>query len=560
MAIKKTGELLVESGCINQLQLDEALAEQKRTGAKIGNILVARGCVSPSVLGKVLESQSNLPYLHLTVEEIDKKTAALWDESFIKTNKVLPYKIVANKIFILSTFPINPSVLENIGHKIGMGVNVAITTDEEFAQLVNKLYSVKEKTELLGKALVSKESGKKTQIIKILKNIDEGAPSVNLANSILLDAIDLGASDVHLDPEEGAYKVRYRIDGELRDIARIPTLELAGGMISKIKVNAEMDITEKRKPQNGHFAIEYQASLFDFRIATIGSTYGEKMTIRVLNKKNLAYTFSRLGMNKEQELVWRRIISKPYGLVLVSGPTGSGKTTTLYTTLNLLNRQELSIITIEDPVEYDLAKTVQIQVNASAGLTFEEGLKAILRLDPNIIMVGEIRDFATARIAVEAALTGHLVLASIHANNACSVPIRLIELGIEPYLVASTLIGAISQRLVRNICPSCKKAYLPTPEELAFISKNKPAYAEKPTFFKGEGCDQCEGSGYVGRSGIFAVLEISPRLQQLIEAKAAAETLEEAAKKENFIPLMDSTLARVVEGQTTIAEIRKFVA
>lgn len=559
MDTKKTGELLIESGCINQLQLDEALEEQKRTGVKLGKILIDRGCISPSTLGKVLENQSNIPYLHLAGEEIDKKTVGLWDENFIKTNKVLPYKIVANKIFVLSTFPINPFVLENIGYKTGMAVSLALTTDEEFLQLVNKLYNVKEKTAALEKAFVAEDIEKRTQIIKTLKDIEEGVPAVNLVNSILSDAINLGASDIHLDPEPGAYKIRYRIDGELRDITRIPDPALAEGIISRIKVNAGIDITEKRRPQDGHFAMEYQASLFDFRIATIGSTYGEKMTIRVLNKKHLAYAFNRLGINKEQELVYRKIISKPYGLILISGPTGSGKTTTLYATLNLLNRQELSTVTIEDPVEYDLARTVQIQVNARAGITFEEGLKSILRLDPNIIMIGEIRDFATARIAIEAALTGHLVLASIHTNNACSVPVRLIELGIEPYLVSSTLIGAVSQRLVRNICPSCKKVYLPTSEELAFIAKNKPDYAKNTVFSKGEGCEQCEGSGYIGRSGIFEVLEISPSLQQLIEHKVSTEALVEAAEKENFIPLIDSALAKVLEGQTTIAEIRKSV-
>lgn len=559
MDTKKTGELLIESGCINQLQLDEALEEQKRTGVKLGKILIDRGCISPSTLGKVLENQSNIPYLHLAGEEIDKKTVGLWDENFIKTNKVLPYKIVANKIFVLSTFPINPFVLENIGYKTGMAVSLALTTDEEFLQLVNKLYNVKEKTAALEKAFVAEDIEKRTQIIKTLKDIEEGVPAVNLVNSILSDAINLGASDIHLDPEPGAYKIRYRIDGELRDITRIPDPALAEGIISRIKVNAGIDITEKRRPQDGHFAMEYQNSLFDFRIATIGSTYGEKMTIRVLNKKHLAYAFNRLGINKEQELVYRKIISKPYGLILISGPTGSGKTTTLYATLNLLNRQELSTVTIEDPVEYDLARTVQIQVNARAGITFEEGLKSILRLDPNIIMIGEIRDFATARIAIEAALTGHLVLASIHTNNACSVPVRLIELGIEPYLVSSTLIGAVSQRLVRNICPSCKKVYLPTSEELAFIAKNKPDYAKNTVFSKGEGCEQCEGSGYIGRSGIFEVLEISPSLQQLIEHKVSTEALVEAAEKENFIPLIDSALAKVLEGQTTIAEIRKSV-
>ena len=474
-------------------------------------------------------------------------------------NRVLPYKINENKIFVLSTFPINPSVLEDIGYRSGLNISLSLTTDEEFVQLTNKLFSVKEKTATLEKKLMVKGNEKKLEPIRVLKDIDEGAPSVSLANSILSDAINFGASDVHIDPEQNDYRVRYRIDGDLRDITKIPSLDLAEGVISRIKVNSGIDITEKRRPQDGHFSLEYQDSLFDFRIATIGSTYGEKMTIRILNKKNLSYDFDRLGMNKKQEYVYKKIVNRPYGLILVSGPTGSGKTTTLYATLNLINKQESSVVTIEDPVEYNLDRTVQIQVNSQAGINFEEGLKSILRLDPNIIMVGEIRDYATARIAIEAALTGHLVLASIHTNNSCSVPARLIELGIEPYLVSSTLIGAISQRLVKNICPSCKKPYIPSEEEMDFIYKNNPDFNGNAQFFRGDGCDQCEYTGYVGRNGIFEVLEISSNLQKLIEKKSSSEVLAEAAKEEGFITLTESAISKVIEGQTTISEIRKSV-
>jgi type IV pilus assembly protein PilB len=383
------------------------------------------------------------------------------------------------------------------------------------------------------------------------------APAIQFANSIISDAINASASDIHIDAQPGCYHVRYRIDGFLHNIATIEQ-GLADGVISRIKVTAGMDIAERRRPQDGHFSVQYQDLVFDFRIASVGSTFGEKLTIRILDKKNLKYTLDRLGMLPGQDSDYRRIIAKPYGMILVSGPTGSGKTTTLYATLNQLNSPEHSIVTIEDPVEYDLESAVQIQVNPQAGLTFESGLRSILRLDPNIIMVGEIRDLPTARIAVEAAMTGHLVLASIHIDEASSVPIRLIELGIEPYLVASSLAGVVAQRLVRVICAGCKTTYAPTDADRAlFADVGLPDLGTR--LYRGAGCASCGNSGYMGRSGIFEVLDVTRPLRQLIEQRPAAERIRDNARSAGMMDMKTAGLMRAAEGVTTLDEVRRLV-
>ncbi|MGB9667241.1 MAG: GspE/PulE family protein, partial [Candidatus Cryosericum sp.] len=457
-APKKTGELLIESGIITRAQLDDALEEQKRTGNKLGQILVERGLVSPSVLGRVLEDQLDIPYVHVDERDVDPAALNLLPEEFIKVNHILPYKLDGERLSILTIAPLNPQALEDASLRSGKRISIAITTELELLQLLNSLFGLKQrskKTEQQSAAAIATRRNQTVPIIPVVPGAE--APAIEFANSIISDAINASASDIHIDPQPGFYRVRYRIDGILHDITTM-LQEQADSVVSRIKVTAGMDIAERRRPQDGHFSVRYQQLVFDFRIASVGSTFGEKLTIRILDKKNVNYTLDRLGMLPAQDSTYRRIIAKPYGIILVSGPTGSGKTTTLYATLNQLSNREHSIVTIEDPVEYDLEGAVQIQVNPQAGLTFESGLKSILRLDPNIIMVGEIRDLPTARIAVEAALTGHLVLASIHTNEAASVPIRLMELGIEPYLVASSLAGVLAQRLVRMICPGCKTA------------------------------------------------------------------------------------------------------
>lgn len=555
---KKTGELLIESGIITRQQLEDALEEQKRTGNKLGQVLVERGFVSPVVLGKILQGQLDIPYVHISEGDVDPAALSLLGEEFIKVNHVLPYKLDGERLSVLTIPPLNPQTLEEASLHSGKRLSVAITTELELLQLLNALFGLKQRSKQMEQQSAAAMATRRNQTVPVIPLVPGAeAPAIEFANSIISDAINASASDIHIDPQPGFYRVRYRIDGILHDITTMMQ-EQADGVISRIKVTAGMDIAERRRPQDGHFAVRYQNLVFDFRIASVGSTFGEKLTIRILDKKNVNYTLDRLGMLPAQDTSYRHIIAKPYGIILVSGPTGSGKTTTLYATLNQLNSREHSIVTIEDPVEYDLEGAVQIQVNPQAGLTFEAGLKSILRLDPNIIMVGEIRDLPTARIAVEAALTGHLVLASIHTNEAASVPIRLMELGVEPYLVASSLAGIVAQRLVRVICAGCKTAYAPTDtDRILFGDAGLPdpgAY-----LYRGAGCASCGDSGYMGRSGIFEVLDVTRSLRQLIEQQPSAERIREQARQAGMMDMKTAGLIRAAEGMTTLDEVRRLV-
>lgn len=555
---KKTGELLVESGIITQQQLADALDEQERTGNKLGQILVERGFISPTVLGKVLQNQLDIPYVHINESDVDPAAVSLLSEEFIKVNHILPYKLDAERLNVLTIPPLNPQTLEEASLHSGKRISVAITTELELLQLLNGLFGLKQRSKQMEQQSAAAIATRQHQAVPVIPLVPGAeAPAIEFANSIISDAINASASDIHIDPQPGFYRVRYRIDGILHDITTM-VQEQADGVISRIKVTAGMDIAERRRPQDGHFSVRYQALVFDFRIASIGSTFGEKLTIRILDKKNVNYSLDRLGMLSAQDSAYRSIIAKPYGIILVSGPTGSGKTTTLYATLNQLSSREHSIVTIEDPVEYDLEGAVQIQVNPQAGLTFESGLKSILRLDPNIIMVGEIRDLPTARIAVEAALTGHLVLASIHTNEAASVPVRLMELGIEPYLVASSLAGIVAQRLVRVICAGCKTPYTPTDaERTLFADAGLPDPGVQ--LYRGTGCASCGGSGYMGRSGIFEVLDVTRSLRQLIEQQPSAERIRDEAGRAGMIDMKTAGLIRAAEGMTTLNEVRRLV-
>jgi type IV pilus assembly protein PilB len=555
---KRTGELLIESGIITKAQLDDALEEQKKTGNKLGQILVERGFISSAVLGRVLQDQLDVPYVHIDERDVDPTALVLLTEEFIKVNHILPYKLDGERLSVLTVPPLNPQTLEEASLHSGKRLSISITTELELLKLLNGLFGLKQRSKQKEQQSAAAIATRRNQTIPVIPLVSGAeAPAVEFANNIISDAINVSASDIHIDPQPGFYRIRYRIDGILHDITTM-VQEQADSVVSRIKVTAGMDIAERRRPQDGHFSVRYQAMVFDFRIASVGSTFGEKLTIRILNKKNVNYTLDRLGMLPIQETAYRRIIAKPYGIILVSGPTGSGKTTTLYATLNQLSSRDHSIVTIEDPVEYDLEGAVQIQVNPQAGLTFESGLKSILRLDPNIIMVGEIRDLPTARIAIEAALTGHLVLASIHTNEASSVPIRLMELGVEPYLVASSLAGIVAQRLVRMICAECKTAYAPSDADRS-LYENAGLLDPVRQLYRGDGCASCSGSGYIGRSGIFEVLDVTRPIRQLIEQRPSAERIRDQARQEGMMDMKTAGLICASEGMTTLDEVRRLV-
>ena len=550
----RIGNLLFKANLVTEEQLKEALEEQKRTGEKLGQILVERGVISPADLARALEMQSGIPSITLEDLSFDPEVVNLLSENFIRSNRIIPLKRYNDTVEVACVPPINPRTLEDVRLITGLKVKPFIVTDEEFDRALNKAFDIEKKAKNVINAIGRREE---ENVIKVISESIGETSVVSLANSIISDAIRQNASDIHIDPENYSAKVKYRIDGIMYSVLSLPK-DISESLVSLIKVNAGMDIAERRRSQDGHFTAKHEEDFYDFRVSSMGSSFGEKLNVRILSKQKMLMPLERLGMLPEQLEVFNRIIKKPYGIVLVTGPTGSGKTTTLYSTILNLNLGSTEIITLEDPVEYNLPSTVQIQINEEAGITFASGLRSILRLDPNIIMVGEIRDLETAKVAVEASLTGHLVFASIHTNDAASTPIRLLNLGVEPYLLASSLIGVVAQRLVRLICTNCKYSYEPTLKEKSLIQQETGL--EVSELKAGRGCTLCNFTGYRGRTGVFEVLEVSKTIRTLIENGGSYDVIRDASIKDGMITMRKSALIKATQGLTTLSEAQRVAA
>ncbi len=545
---KKLGDILLEKGIITKEQLEDALKEQEKTGVPLGQILIDRGLISPGVLGEILSFQSGIEYNPVSEIYISPDSINLIPESIIKDKKVFPIKKEDDTLHVAILPPVNPIVLDDIKAMTGLKIKLFIVTDTEFQRLLNQYFNIKS---FASKALQGlRREERENEVITV------ETPIVKFVNTVINDAINQNASDIHFDPYPEFTRTRYRIDGMLHDTMNIPA-GVDDQVLSRIKIMAGMDIAEKRRPQDGRFSMKIKDKDYDFRVSSIGTRFGEKLEIRILNKARVLIELGRLGLNEKQQKIYEKIIKNPYGMVLVTGPTGSGKTTTLYATLNKLNTPEKSIFTIEDPIEYDLPGVIQMQVNPKAGLTFSTGLRSILRLDPDIIMVGEIRDIDTAKIAVEAALTGHLVFSTLHTNDAPSTLVRLLDIGIEPYLISSVMIGVVAQRLVRTICPSCKIDYKPTKEELEIVFGRVPEREIK--FKRGKGCPECNYTGYRGRTGVFEVLPITRNLRDLIKSRESTDTIRYEAEKEGMIPLINAGYEKVLNGTTTLEEVLRVI-
>ncbi len=552
----RVGDLLLQKGLITKEQLMQALEEQKKTHERLGQILIQKGLISPQELSNILSNQYNIPSINIENYALDPDIVSLLPEQFIRTNYIIPLKRTNNTLEVACVPPVNPEVLENARLITGLRIKPYLITENEFEQALNKIYNLKARAEQVISALGGNET--RESVIPIIpETAGEDRSIVGLVNSILSDAISQNASDVHLDPSQFSTRVRYRIDGVMYNSINIPK-EISDSVISRIKVSAGMDIAERRRPQDGHFSAQYRNEFYDFRVSSIGAKYGEKLTIRILSRQKMLMPMERLGMLEDQYEVFSRLIKRPYGIILVTGPTGSGKTTTLYSALSTINTGTETILTLEDPVEYDIPGITQIQINEEAGITFAVGLRSILRLDPNIIMVGEIRDLDTARTAVQASLTGHLVFASIHTNDAASTPIRLLNLGLEPYLIASSLIGVVAQRLVRVICPNCKESYIPNESEKETIKTELNFEADK--LYRGRGCALCNFTGFRGRTGIFEILEIDKMLRKLIQQSASYDEIKEYAERSGMTTMRKAGLQKAISGITTLREVERVVA
>ncbi|MCO5171413.1 MAG: Flp pilus assembly complex ATPase component TadA [Planctomycetes bacterium] len=552
----------MEMGFVDEAQVEEALKVQEDEGGKLGDILVKLGYVAePDILFAVAE-QTGMEVADLDDTDVDPGVIDMVPRNIVETYRVCPVGYEAGVLVVALADPMNPTVLDDLRFMTNCEVRGAVSTPDAVDRAVTKYYGGKEDTSLadaMAQAINADdieavdEGGKKLQDIS---QMVESTPVVKLVNLILLQAIKDKAADIHLEPFENSFKVRQRIDGVLYEIKPPPPPHLATALCSRIKVMAGLDIAERRLPQDGRIELNVGGRPVDIRVSTLPVVFGEAVVMRILDRSNVNLDLNNLGIRPKDLEVIKALINKPNGVILVTGPTGSGKTTTLYSALSDINTIDRKIITNEDPVEYDLPGIIQVPINPEVEMTYAKALRAILRQDPDVIFVGEIRDLETASICVEAALTGHLVLSTLHTNDAPSVVTRLVDLGVEPFLLSAVLEGVIAQRLVRKICVECKVQYSPQAEELYELGL-KPEMVQGRTFFYGEGCKVCNNTGYKSRQAIFEMFIGTENLKTAVANKVPLAELKKTAKKEGMRTLREAGIIAIYEGTTTIEEIVK---
>lgn len=542
---KRLGDLLVENHVISHEQLQEALGEQSKSKRKLGDLLISQGYITEQQLIEVLEFQLGIPHVSLFKYQIDPAITQIIPESMAKRYQVLPFMKDGGKLMVAMADPLDYFAIEELRMTTGFKIEPAICTREELQRSIARHYGLRDSMNQMMVDLPSAEDIEETEIT------DEDSPIVRLVNQMIQQAVHLKASDIHVDPGENNLAIRYRIDGQLRTERHLPK-QMQGFITARLKIMSKLNIAERRLPQDGRIKMQFDYKMVDIRVSTLPTIHGEKIVLRLLDLSTGVKPLEQLGFNGRNLQVFRDMIERPYGILLITGPTGSGKTTTLYSALNHLNVENVNIITVEDPVEYQLEGINQVHVNPAIGFTFAAGLRSILRQDPNIVMVGEIRDHETAEIAVRASLTGHLVLSTLHTNDAVSTITRLRDMEIQPYLIASSLVGVVAQRLVRRICPECKTAYTPSEQEQILLSSHG-FQADK--LYRGKGCGNCNRTGYRGRAAIHEVLCIDDEMRQRITGSASVDELREAAKRQGMTGLMEDGFEKVVQGVTTLQEV-----
>lgn len=546
---KRLGDMLIELNYITNDDLQEALKLQKNTGKKVGEILIEKGFISEDDLLQALEIQLGIQRIYLDVLTIDKRAVKTIPESLARKYNVLPVQFVENKLLLLMNDPLNLIAEDDVRIASGRDVKIALCGKSEIAQAISKYYSedYMKKTAEEFKSLGKIEEILEEDISEDIKN----APAVKLVDSIIQNAVRSKASDIHIEPFENRICIRYRIDGALQKQFDSPKEPLAG-LITRIKIMSNMDIAERRIPQDGRIFTKVDNENVDLRVSVLPTVNGEKIVIRILDKSAFNVDKAELGIADDDLRKINKIIGKPHGIVLVTGPTGSGKSTTLYSLLKDLNNEEKNIITIEDPVEFSMDGINQVNVNSKAGLTFASGLRSILRQDPDIVMLGEIRDAETAEIAVRAAITGHLVLSTIHTNDAPSSIVRLKDMGVAPYLLSSSLVGIIAQRLIRRLCVHCKEEYIASDyeKEILGVPKNQTL-----NLYRKVGCNRCSSTGYKGRVGVYEIMEINKELRELINKDASVESITNSALKNGMKTLSKSAINVILKGNSTVEEL-----
>jgi type IV pilus assembly protein PilB len=558
---KRTGEVLVEMGILTAAQVDLAIEEQRTTRQRIGDIALAKGWCTKAKLMEALAMRLGVKYLDLSNTRVDPVTADLVSEKDARRYSAIPISFVDDHTLLVAMAdPSNIVAIDDLRILTGFDIEPAIATQDDIGTLLSNM---KPKDDAIAEDIESKGESDDTLGQNELRDIREqvdAAPVVKLVNGVLARAADEGASDIHFEPQAKDLLIRFRHDGVLHETMTIPK-RLQQGVLSRLKIMADLDIAERRIPQDGRIGLVVGGRPIDMRVASLPTVYGEKIVIRLLDRSNVMLRLEDLGFSDQAFSRFSKSFTKPYGAILVTGPTGSGKSTSLYATLNILNTTEKNIITVEDPVEYRLAGINQVQVNNKAGLTFAAGLRSILRCDPDIIMIGEIRDRETAQIAVESALTGHLVLSTLHTNNAPGALSRLTEMGVEPFLTASAVDCVIAQRLVRKLCDYCKEAYPVTREMLERLNFSQKAVDDWKNIelFRPIGCQRCNHTGYKGRMGIYEIMPVSEAIERLIVERKSADEIMRVASAEGMISLRQDGLERVLAGKTSIEEISRVI-
>lgn len=559
VAYMRLGDLLISAGVIRPEQLNDALAIQKKTRERLGDVLINNGIITEQQLIEALQMQLGVDFVDLTAVSIPLELARFVPRSIAKKYCVVPVKLQKDELYVAMSDPLNFEAQEEVKSASHKQVVPMIATRRAVEQAIATLYG----NEGTARAIeeMKREAGSNQADIvpvQMSKAVDNGAaeaPTIRFVNSVIERAITERASDIHLEPQEGEMVVRMRIDGVLRRIFTVPA-NLQATVIARLKIMGGMNIAERKIPQDGRAMVTAKDKEIDLRISSIPTIYGEKIVLRLLDKSSGHINRKTIGLEGEDEKKYDRLLKNSSGVILIVGPTGSGKSTTMCAMIQELCNEQTNIMTLEDPVEYNIPGANQCQINEKTGMTFAAGLRSILRQDPDVISVGEIRDGETASIAVRAAITGHLVISTLHTNDAVSTISRLVDIGVEPYMISSALRGVVSQRLVRKICPQCRKAYTPTEEEKRMVGI---AENEDVTFYKGEGCQECGRTGYRGRRGVFEILTLDAALRREVANNASSEELTKTALENGFVTMKDNCRRLVLEGVTTVAEAAKAI-
>ena len=561
----RLGDLLISAGLITQEQLEEGLALQKGSGKRLGTVLQENGFITESELIEALQMQLGIEFIDLSKVNIPTELVQVVPKNIAKQYQVVPVRMARDELYIAMADPLNFYAIEEVRKAARRKVIPMVAMSSAVERAIQVLYgnegAAKAIEEMKREAALSGDSATAVDAAFTSNQVGEEsanqAPAIRLVNAIIERAVTERASDIHMEPRETEFSVRMRIDGLLRDILTVPR-ELQAAVISRVKVMSSLDITERRVPQDGRFNVKVRDKDIDLRISTLPTVYGEKIVARLLDKSGMRLSRDKIGLSEDDMVKYEKLIRIKNGVILVVGPTGSGKSTTMYTMIGDMNKRDVNLVTLEDPVEYNIDGVNQVQINEKVGMTFASGLRAILRQDPDVIAVGEIRDGETAEIAMRSAITGHVVLSTIHTSDALGTVERLVDMGVEPYLVASALKGVFSQRLVRRICPNCRQAYEPSEEEQQELGL-EPKFGR--TFYRGKGCPECFDTGYRGRTAVFEIFPLTIKVRRMIAGHASREQLEEELKdpSSGFVSLKDNALKLVEEGVTTGDEVLRVI-